>query len=353
MNVKDRIILENYRKEKENYLKLEQVVAGLLQDTVKKSNILVTGIEHRLKGEKSLEGKLYKNGEWYQKLEDLTDLLGARIICYFGDDVYKIGKQVEQLFEIDWENSSDKSALIDARSFGYLSLHYICYLPSGAGYPEEICNKKFEIQIRTILQHAWAAIEHDLGYKSEFGVPRTVTREFARLAGLLEIADDEFMRARDHINSYAEEIREKIINDNAGDVAIDMVSIREYMTRNKKMRAFLEQLAEIEGSEIEETDPENYIGRLKWLKIETIGQLQEMFTRNKDLAFEMAQRVLKGTELDILASNTALRFICRAELVNGGYTEEQAAEFIALTVNSRERAERQAKRLFEEYLMDR
>ena len=180
-------------------------------------------------------------------------------------------------------------------------------------------------------------------------MPRAVTREFARLAGLLEIADDEFIRTRDHINGYAEETREKIINDNADDVLIDMISLKEYMNRNKKMRAFLEDLASIENSEISDIDPESYIPQLKWLKIETIGQLQDMLDRNKKVAFALAKKTLNGSELDILASNVALRFLCRAELLTGGYTEKQAAEFIGLTVNKKERAERQAKRLFKMY----
>lgn len=62
----------------------------------------------------------------------MTDILGARVICYFGDDVDKVGKLVEQSFVIDWENSSDKRALIKADTFGYLSLHYICSLPFDA-----------------------------------------------------------------------------------------------------------------------------------------------------------------------------------------------------------------------------
>ncbi|MGN0114589.1 MAG: hypothetical protein ACI396_04635, partial [Acutalibacteraceae bacterium] len=159
----------------------------------------------------------------------------------------------------------------------------------------------------------------------------------------------EFIRARDHINSYANETREKIINDNAGDVLVDMISLREYMLRNKKMRAFLESLAAIEGSEISDIDPESYISQLKWLKIDTIGQLQEMLEKNKALALKLAEKVLKGSELDILSSNVGLRFLCRAQLLTGGYTEPQAAEFIALSVSKPERAERQAKRLFKMY----
>ena len=74
-----------------------------------------------------------------------------------------------------------------------------------------------------------------------------------------------------------------------------------------------------------------------------------MLEQNKDTAYKLAEKVLKGSELDILSSNVALRFLCRAELVMGGYTEQQAAEFISLSVCKKERAERQAKHLFKMY----
>ncbi len=349
MNIKDRMIMEDYRKSKDDFIRLGDIVHEMLREIASDAGILVMGIEHRVKGEKSLEGKLYKNGDWYQKFDDLTDILGARVICYFGDDVDKFGKLVESAFTIDWENSSDKRALLKADTFGYLSLHYICSLPEDKGYPEELCGKRFEIQIRTMLQHAWSAINHDLGYKSKFGVPREVTREFARLAGLMEIADDEFIRVRDTMNNYTETIREKIKSDCAGDVLIDIVSINEYMQLNKKMQSFIAEIAAIEGSEIAFASADNYINQLKWLKIETIGDLQEALDKNKELALKLAEKALKGSELDILVSNAALRFLCRAVLLSGGYTEEQAAEFISLSVCKKERAERQAKHLFKMY----
>ena len=349
MNVKDRMILDDFRKTRSTYVELGEIVHDKLKALADGSGTLVMGLEHRVKEEKSLEGKLYRSGDWYQKLDDLTDLVGARVILYFSDDVDKIGKLVEQEFDIDEENSSDKRALLDPDTFGYLSLHYICSLPKGRGYREELCNIRFEVQIRSMLQHAWAQINHDMGYKSRFGVPRTVVREFARLSGLLELADEEFIRTRDHIGSYIADTREKIKNNNAGDVSIDLISLKEYMLLNRSMRTFLSELAGIENSEIAETDPESYIGQLKWLGITTVGQLQEMLGRDQELALMLAKKVLSGSELDILASNAALRFLCRAELLNGNYTEEQAAEFIELTAKTKERAKRQAKHLFKMY----
>lgn len=188
-----------------------------------------------------------------------------------------------------------------------------------------------------------------MGYKSQFGVPDMVRRQFARLSGLLELADEEFIRTRDQINDYIDETREKIKNDNAEGVTIDMISLAEYMQYNRKMRVFLEEIASIEGSDIQQVDPENYIGQLKWLGITTIGQIQQKLEKNHDLALALAENSLRGSELDILSSNAALRYLCQAELLAEGYSEAQVTDFIRLTSKDDTRAERQAKLLFRHY----
>ena len=290
-----------------------------------------------------------RNGDWYSQFEDLMDILGARVICFLSDEIDKIGKKDEEAFVIDWENSSDKRALIKADSFGYLSLHYICSLPFDAGYPNEICGKRFEIQIRTILQHTWAAINHDLGYKSEFGVPRSVAREFSRIAGLLEIADDEFVRVRDNMKAYTEEIRQKIIDNKADDVHIDMISLNEYVKRNVKMQELISEIAKISNAEISDIDPESYIVQLKFLGKETLGDLQNMLEENRELALKLTEKALANADLDILSSSVGLRFLCRAELLNKNYSIERITEFLKLSMGTTEKAQRQAKHLLRTY----
>lgn len=349
MNLINRLILEDYRKQKDDFIKLGDTVHDILVEICRDANIKPLGIEHRVKKEKSLAGKLERSGGWYSTIEDLTDILGARVICFFSDDIDKIGKSVEERFVIDWNNSSDKRALIKADSFGYLSLHYICMLPNDAGYPDNICGKKFEIQIRTVLQHAWAAINHDLGYKSEFGVPRDVTREFSRIAGLLEIADNEFVRTRDHMRGYTENIRQKIIENKADDVHIDSISLNEYVKRNMNMQAFLHEISKIANAEISEIDAENYIVQLKFLGKETLGDLQQMMDENQNLALSLAKKSLANAELDILSSTVGLRFLCRAELLNKNYPPQKITEFLKLSLGTEEKASRQAKHLLETY----
>lgn len=345
MNLKDKQILEQFRKERPVFVALGDLVHEMLTQLVKDANIEMLGIEHRVKQENSLAGKLARKGDKYLSLDDLTDILGARMICFFSDDVDRIGKLVEKTFVIDWENCADKRALIEANSFGYLSLHYICSLPTDRGYPKELCGKRFEIQIRTILQHTWSVINHDLGYKSEFGIPRGMVRAFARIAGLLELADEEFMRVRDGMQAYTNKIRQKIGENCADDVSIDLISLREYLSHNPQMLSFTAELAAICGAEVEPISPESYISQLRWLGKQTLGDLRNMLEENHSLALALAKQTLEGTELDILSSNIGLRFLCRAELLNKGYTQEQMEEFLKLSMSNGTRAERQAASL--------
>lgn len=349
MDLKCKMIMEEYKQQRPDFVQLGDVVSGILKDiTSQNETMYILAIEHRVKAEDSLAGKLELKGEKYSSLADITDILGCRIICFFADDVDNIAKSIEEVFDIDWDNSVDKRAVIGAETFGYLSLHYICSLPFGKGYPDNICGKKFEIQIRTTLQHTWAVIDHDLGYKSEFGIPRAVKRGFSQVAGLLEVADEKFVNLRDNIFAYSDEVKEKITNNEADDLHIDNVSLNEYMKRNKQMRAFLQSIADLcENCEINDIGAGVYIEQLRFLGIKTLGDLSNMLEKNKELATMFAKNMFESTDLDILSSNVALRFLCRAELINSEYDFAQIVDFMKLTYVDDKKAERQAKRLVE------
>ena len=345
MNLKCRLILEDYRKQRDAFVVLGDTVHTMLSDIVKELGLTVLAVEHRVKEEKSLAGKLERKGDGYNTLEDITDILGCRVVCFLSDEIDRIGQKVEENFVIDWDNSSDKRVLIKEDTFGYLSLHYICSLPFGDKWPDELCGKKFEIQIRTILQHAWSVINHDIGYKSDFGVPREIKRQFARLAGILELADDEFVRARDNMVGYTEDIRKRIITDDADDVSINMISLNEYVHHNRKMQGVIREIANIAGAEINEIDPESYIPQLAYLGIKSLGDIEQMIKENHDLAIKLAEKALSAADLDIVSSSVALRFLCRAELINKNYDYDKIVEFLKISLGTKEKAEKQAKYL--------
>ena len=129
-------------------------------------------------------------------------MVGVRIICHYVEDIDVVADMISQEFRVDPVLSVDKRTALAPDQFGYLSSHYIVTLgTSRRRLPEW---KMFacinaEIQIRTILQHAWAAINHKLTYKTSQDVPSEVMRETFRLSALLELADQEFARLRDRI----------------------------------------------------------------------------------------------------------------------------------------------------------
>lgn len=149
-------------------------------------------------------------------------------------------------------------------------------------------------------------------------MPREHDRELSRLTGPLEIADDAFIRVRDGMKAYTANIRRKIAENCADDVAINTISLSEFILRNKQVQKLLTQIAGIGGAEIQEINSDNYIGQLAWFGIQTLGGLQDMLERNYDLAFSLAQKSLSASDLDILSTSVGLRFFCRAALLSGG-----------------------------------
>jgi ppGpp synthetase/RelA/SpoT-type nucleotidyltranferase len=82
--------------------------------------------------------------------------------------------------------------LWEKERFGYQSIHYLVQVSEARVALAEYARYRAmiaEIQVRTILQHAWAEIEHDIQYKSSVAMPSVIRRRFMSLAGLLEIAD--------------------------------------------------------------------------------------------------------------------------------------------------------------------
>lgn len=242
-NNKKEDILSQYDKNENLYndfLKyFHHIVTGILNS----KQIVYQRVDTRLKERRSLEKKIELKNK-YKEIEDITDICGMRIITYFSDDVDKIAKLFTSLFKIDEINSVDKREADDPTKFGYVSLHYIVSLNEDRTKlveAERYKNLKIEIQIRTILQHAWAEIEHDLGYKTAGDIPADIRRKFSRLAGQIELADDEFVRIKDSMESYLQDTSNKI-KSNKVEVPIDMISVKAFITSDED---YLEKLSTI------------------------------------------------------------------------------------------------------------
>jgi ppGpp synthetase/RelA/SpoT-type nucleotidyltranferase len=198
----NREIIKKYEEKYTFYQEFTEKMKSLVERILHKQNIPIHSIVSRTKTKNSLENKIVSAGHKYDRLEKITDLAGIRIITYYEDQIDQVANFIRQEFCVDEENSVDKRKMLAPDRFGYLSLHLIVNLSAErAGLPEyeQFKKCKVEIQIRSILQHAWAEIEHDLEYKNQANVTDETRRHFSRLAGLLEFADLEFEKIRDQI----------------------------------------------------------------------------------------------------------------------------------------------------------
>jgi ppGpp synthetase/RelA/SpoT-type nucleotidyltranferase len=271
--------------------------------------LVVTAVESRIKTEASLAGKLALKGAKYASLSDITDILGVRIVTFYTDDVDRIASMAEQMFEIDWENSVDKRRLHQLDSFGYSSLHYICRMQG--------CDMRFELQLRTTLQHAWAAINHDTGYKSGVEIPREYMRRMNRLAGLLEMADDEFSRIRTEITDYRRRVQALVKSGKLDDVLLDGDTFRSYL-QVRPLDALNKRIAAINQAEIQEAPLIRYLKVLKALKCNTLGDVDRLIHQYEDDAYRLARHQLGNTDLDIVSSAIGLQNICIVCILSTG-----------------------------------
>lgn len=144
-------------------------------------------------------------GERKFSRESLTDFLGLRIICPFLADIEAVARLIETHFEVI--ETERKAAQHSFREFGYDSVHLL--VPLGRGHlqqtmpgTEPVC----EIQLRTILQDAWAEVEHELVYKSDIALPNeSIRRKLASLNATLTLSDLIFQELRD----FQDEVRHR------------------------------------------------------------------------------------------------------------------------------------------------
>ena len=301
MDLHCEMLMEDYRAALPELERLLEKVLQTLQDALDRNGILVTTVEGRVKTSHSLEGKLALKGSKYATLTDITDLVGARIVTFYTDDVDRIAAMVEQLFDIDWDNSVDKRMLHQLDSFGYNSLHYICRLP---GY-----DFRFELQLRTTLQHAWASINHDIGYKTGVEIPREYLRRINRLAGILEMADDEFSRIRMEITDYRRRVQTLVQNGKLDDVQLDGDTFASYL-QARPFDSLNKRIAAINQAEIQEVPLTQYLLVFKAFGCKTLGDVSRLVKQYSEDAYRLARHQLGNTDLDIISSAVGIQNIC-------------------------------------------
>ena len=306
-------LLQQYRELVPTLEQIAKKAYDLLRRALREQGIYVTAIEYRVKTEQSLAGKLERKGAKYKTIYDITDLVGLRVITFYTDEVDKVAAIAKRVFDIDWQESVDKRKLHQLDSFGYNSLHYICRLgqgdkETGSQEDKETGGIRFELQMRTALQHVWSTIEHDTGYKGEVKIPREYKRQFSRLAGMLELVDDEFSRLRIVLTEYRRQVQTLVKSGHLDEVTLSSDSFRSYLDL-KPFDRLNKRIAAVNQAEIYPVSLMIYLPLLESFGLETLGDVQQFIDENSDDAYQLALSQLAVTDLDILSSGAALQYL--------------------------------------------
>lgn len=199
-----------YQEERKKYKRFSLKMELLLKEILDEQGITYYEISSRCKDVKSFKEKVEKKGYENPK-DEIFDFSGIRVITYVESEVNKVSEVIDNEFYIIEEHSVDKTKELNDDQFGYRSVHYVAKLnDERSELPEynKYQNIPFEIQVRTLLQHAWAEIEHDRSYKLKEKLPETLElkRRFHLLAANLELADREFDKIVYDIEHYTQQI---------------------------------------------------------------------------------------------------------------------------------------------------
>ena len=199
----------------ENYREVFSQILNKIESSLKRNIKLPSAPTYkaRIKSFKSYYKKILrqkpKEAAEGNHLVTLTDMMGIRVICPFLEDLDTVEQQLLKSYDV--KEVERKGSEQSFREFGYESVHVLISIPedckvSSADLPlpdDLVC----EIQIRTILQDAWAEVEHELIYKSEFNpFDKPLRRKLASINASLSLADTIFQEIRDYQNRLQEEL---------------------------------------------------------------------------------------------------------------------------------------------------
>ena len=192
IEVRRQHFLDTYRQERDGYQRFADYVLGQIASHLRSQHIAIAYSSARAKEIESLKAKCRK-AKYTDFHNEIMDMAGVRIVTYLLQDVPSVQKIVEEQFNVRREDSQDKLELLGANKIGYLSVHYIVTIKdeNRSSAPPEYLDKKCEVQIRTVLEDAWAQIFHDRQYKSESltATSDKLERRTNLIAGSLELLD--------------------------------------------------------------------------------------------------------------------------------------------------------------------
>ena len=280
-----------------------EALARLVRQMLDQEDIELAQLESRTKSAESLSEKIARKGSKYpDPLKEVTDLVGLRIIVYYPDDVATVGAMLEREFAPDWEHSWRQDPRDRPDRFGYRSDHYVVRLTDQRRrLPEwnRFARTPAEIQVRTVMQHAWAAVDHKIRYKGP-DLPAELQRRLYRLSALLELADEQFASLQQVRNEVIDSYEDSVKKGDLG-VSLDALSLRAYLDQTTagaswSIRAIRVGFVDVAGHEDGQTTRTGeLLGNLQKAGITHLNQFEALLRSADDWGDIALQDVAKAT----------------------------------------------------------
>jgi ppGpp synthetase/RelA/SpoT-type nucleotidyltranferase len=178
-----------WRAEQHLYAAFGELLEGRMRQALARAGIW-SDVTSRPKGRDSLVKKLMRKPDY--AYESIGDKAGVRVIVRHRDALSEVLKMLPSL--LDCQDLEDVSHRLGTSGVGYRGWHVAVSLQEADPGWLDYRGIQAELQVRTQAQHLWAEMAHDAIYKNESDLPGGLVRRMHLLAGLIEVADDEFLR---------------------------------------------------------------------------------------------------------------------------------------------------------------
>lgn len=261
--------VEWYSKTNAQFEALAKKVESIIREVLDFRGVNYHSVTSRAKSISRYREKAAKE-KYRDPRSEIFDMAGIRVVTFTESEALIAHEIIKELFELYPEHSADKSKELGLDRVGYRSMHCIGTLgKERSELPEYqvFRDMPFEIQIRTILQHAWAEFGHERNYKFQGVLPDSVKRRFSIAAGTLELVDKEFDKLAKEIELYSSRVATRI---GKGDLSIPInsKSLAAYM--KSRFKTLVKEGLEEEHRSLDRT----IIDELKDMGILTLEELE-------------------------------------------------------------------------------
>lgn len=265
-------------------------------------------IEARVKEWSSIEEKLVRKSLSLEKIEDLDDLVGLRLILLFRRDLKAVDELLRNSLSV--KSAEDTSLRLADTQFGYQSQHYVIEAPDKwLSIPTwaDLGGIRVEIQVRTLAQHIWAAVSHKLQYKREASVPLPLRRSINRASALLETVDIEFDRLlEDRLIYLADDLQNETSTSTLNVEILDSILVKTFPSASRTTKGDFDEL----------------LVELEYFGIKTAGQLQDLLDKHLVSIMEVDAKYAADEDSDFYFQHIGLaREALRIEFGDDALTE--------------------------------